>query len=103
MASSSPTIFSPDTASPKDTPSERLYLDARGYRCPLPVLKTRKRLALIADGETLIVVANDPAVYLDMTHFCLSNGHFLESWQKDGEDYTFSIRKGSLGDKGGPA
>ncbi len=101
MASSTPTI-SPETASRKDPSSERLYLDARGYRCPLPVLKTRKRLELIANGEILTVLANDPAVYLDMTHFCLSNGHLLENWQKDGEVYTFSIRKGSPVDKGGP-
>ena len=101
MASSTPTVSS-DMASRKDPSSERLYLDARGYRCPLPVLKTRKRLELISDGEILTVLANDPAVYLDMTHFCLSNGHLLKNWQKDGEVYTFSICKGSLVDKGGP-
>ena len=101
MATTTPTR-SPDKVSWGDMPSERLYLDTRGYRCPLPVLKTRKRLTLISEGETLTVLANDPAVYLDMTHFCLSNGHVLESWQKDNEVFTFHIRKGSLSDKGNP-
>lgn len=101
MAATTPTRSS-DNAFKEDLPPERLYLDTRGYRCPLPVLKTRKRLTLISEGETLTVLANDPAVYLDMTHFCLSNGHVLEGWQKDNEVFTFHIRKGPLSDKGNP-
>ncbi len=99
MAATTPTQSS-NTAVGTDILPERLYLDTRGYRCPLPVLKTRKRLALVSEGEMLTVIANDPAVYLDMTHFCLSNGHHLENWHKDNEVFTFHIRKGLPANKG---
>lgn len=52
-------------------------LDARGLRCPLPVLKARKRLGEIPDGATLEVIADDPAAWIDMPHFCAEAGHAL--------------------------
>ncbi|MDE3207301.1 MAG: sulfurtransferase TusA family protein [Pseudomonadota bacterium] len=35
-------------------------LDARGLRCPLPILKTKKALAEMNPGEQLRVMATDP-------------------------------------------
>lgn len=60
-------------------------LDARGLKCPLPVLKTRKRLQALAPGARLRVIADDPAAVIDMPHFCAEQGHRLLS-QSDGED-----------------
>ncbi|MEZ5647724.1 MAG: sulfurtransferase TusA family protein [Alphaproteobacteria bacterium] len=74
--------------------SNNSVLDARGLRCPLPVLKTRKQLTYIPEGAILTVLATDPAVYLDMTHFCQTSGHIIETWHKDGDVFTFRIRKG---------
>ena len=52
-------------------------LDARGLLCPLPVLKARKRLAALAPGAVLRVVADDPAARVDIPHFCAEAGHAL--------------------------
>lgn len=52
-------------------------LDARGLRCPLPVLKARKRLEQIAPGGVLEVLADDPAAWIDVPHFCAEAGHEL--------------------------
>lgn len=41
------------------TPAPDAELDARGLLCPLPVLKTRKRLEPLAPGAVLRVVADD--------------------------------------------
>lgn len=41
------------------TPIDDAVLDARGWKCPLPVLKASKLLALAAPGETLRVEATD--------------------------------------------
>jgi tRNA 2-thiouridine synthesizing protein A len=70
-------------------------LDARGLLCPLPVLKARKRLAPLAPGAVLRVVADDPAARVDVPHFCREQGHDL-LLQRDGEgaEMLFWLRKG---------
>jgi tRNA 2-thiouridine synthesizing protein A len=70
-------------------------LDLRGYRCPIPVLKARKRLAAMAAGEELEIVADDPPVQVDMPHFCTESGHaLLSAVGRDGA-FVFRIRKGA--------
>ncbi len=50
-------------------------LDALGLLCPLPVLKARKRLGALAQGEVLRLWADDPAAVVDVPHFCAEAGH----------------------------
>jgi len=50
-------------------------LDARGLRCPLPVLKMEKRLAQLPAGAALIVLATDPIAKIDIPLYCTQNGH----------------------------
>lgn len=69
-------------------------LDARGLRCPLPVLKARKRLKSLGDGAQLRVLADDPAAVIDVPHFCTEQGHVLESQGQEDEALVFVIRKG---------
>ena len=69
-------------------------LDLRGYRCPIPVLKARQRLAEMAAGEELEVIANDPPVAIDMPHFCGEAGHTLMSTIECDGAFVFLIRKG---------
>jgi len=69
-------------------------LDATGLLCPLPVLKARKRLKDIAPGDTLEVLADDPAAIVDMPHFCAEAGHrLLRSHETDGVQ-SYLIEKG---------
>lgn len=69
-------------------------LDARGLLCPLPVLKTRKRLAALKGGEVIRVATDDPAAIVDMPHFCAESGHELmaRSAAEDGAA-LWTIRK----------
>jgi len=69
-------------------------LDARGLRCPLPVLKARKRLKSLVDGAQLRVLADDPAAVIDVPHFCTEQGHALESQRQEDDALVFVIRKG---------
>lgn len=69
-------------------------LDATGLLCPLPVLKARKRLMALQDGEVLTVTTDDPAAVIDMPHFCNEGGHALLSSQENGSVMTWTIRKG---------
>lgn len=68
-------------------------LDVRGFQCPLPVLKARKRLEGLEAGGTLKVLATDPAAAIDFPHFCAEAGHELVEAGADGAVLTFLIRK----------
>ncbi len=70
------------------------HLDVTGLICPLPVLKARKAISGIDVGETMTVVATDPASVIDFPHFCQEAGHELVSQREDGERFVFEIRRG---------
>jgi tRNA 2-thiouridine synthesizing protein A len=50
-------------------------IDARGIKCPLPVLKLEKRLATMKPGSELIVLATDPMAKVDIPLYCQKHGH----------------------------
>ncbi len=68
-------------------------VDARGQKCPLPVLKTEKRLAQLKPGAVVIVLATDPIARIDIPLFCTQNGHRCEM-SVEGEVMRFRIVKG---------
>ena len=68
-------------------------LDLTGLLCPLPVLKTRKRLEAMQSGSVLKVIATDPMSAIDMPHFCNEQGHTLLDQAKDGGALIFRIRR----------
>jgi tRNA 2-thiouridine synthesizing protein A len=71
-------------------------LDARGLLCPLPVLKARKRLAPLAPGAVLRVLADDPAALVDIPHFCAEAGHDLVAQEDLGHPcHAYLIRRGA--------
>ena len=72
---------------------DKIY-DLRGLKCPLPVLKTEKRLRGIASGALLIVETSDPLAIIDIPHFCSENGHTLVASEKTESGHRFAIRKG---------
>ena len=68
-------------------------IDVRGLQCPLPVLKTRKRLLSIKHGETLRILATDPATAIDFPHYCTESGNQLVSQYEEAGIFIFIIRK----------
>jgi tRNA 2-thiouridine synthesizing protein A len=68
-------------------------LDARGLKCPLPVLRARKALKDVAAGGLLKVLATDPGAPKDFVHFCETTGHELVESSESGGIYSLTIRK----------
>lgn len=69
-------------------------LDARGLRCPLPVLKARKKLAQLHPGMVLEILADDPAAIIDVPHFCAEMGYELTSIEPKPDGATcYKIKK----------
>jgi tRNA 2-thiouridine synthesizing protein A len=69
--------------------------DLRGLNCPMPVLKTRKRLSEMGAGETLIIETSDALAVIDIPHFCKENGHKMLSCEAQNGGHRFTIINGS--------
>jgi len=69
-------------------------LDTCGLLCPLPVLKARKRLMVMAPGSVLVVRATDRASILDMPHFCAEAGHVYLGLEDDGAVLVHRLQRG---------
>ncbi|QRM53360.1 sulfurtransferase TusA family protein [Sinorhizobium sp. BG8] len=67
--------------------------DLKGLKCPLPVLKTRKRLESMSAGAAVWVETTDPLAVIDIPHFCKQYGHGLEASERLDDGHRFLIRK----------
>jgi tRNA 2-thiouridine synthesizing protein A len=52
-------------------------VDARGRRCPLPILDLAREIAEVPVGATIAVEADDPAAGPDVRAWCRMRGHEL--------------------------
>ena len=70
-------------------------LEAQGLRCPEPVMMVRKKVRKMAEGETLLVTADDPSTTRDIPSFCRFMDHTLLAADTDNLPYRYLIRKGT--------
>ena len=68
-------------------------LDTKGHHCPIPVLKARRAIKEVEIGETLTVLATDPASVIDFKHFCNTTGNELVEWTEADDVFTYVIRR----------
>ncbi|MBB1202092.1 sulfurtransferase TusA [Enterobacteriaceae bacterium 89] len=68
-------------------------LDAKGLRCPEPVMMVRKTVRNMPVGETLLIIADDPATTRDIPGFCRFMEHELLAEQTEELPYLYLIRK----------
>jgi len=59
-------------------------IDARGLRCPLPVLRLEKAAETHRSGEALIVLATDPMAKIDIPLYCRQHGHDCTLTEENG-------------------
>lgn len=70
-------------------------LDALGLRCPEPVMMVRKTVRTMQAGETLLIIADDPATTRDIPGFCRFMEHQLLAQQTESLPYQYLIQKGA--------
>ena len=68
-------------------------LDAKGLKCPLPVVKTSKEMKGISVGGILEVLATDPGSMADITAWTKSTGNELLKTERDDGIFKFYIRR----------
>lgn len=70
-----------------------MTLDAKGLKCPMPVVKTSKMIKDIPVGGILEVLATDPGSIADITAWAKSTGNELLHTGKDDGIFKFYIRR----------
>ena len=83
------------SASSTDQIKSAKRFDYTGLKCPLPVLKTRRALKELAEGDIALFMADDPAAPLDFEHFCETSGHLLKQVKQENDVFLFLIQKQS--------
>jgi len=68
-------------------------LDTRGFNCPLPILRTKKMLAMMRSGQILRVMATDPGSVKDFAAFSKQTGNVLVSSFEAGGEFIFFMKK----------
>jgi tRNA 2-thiouridine synthesizing protein A len=68
-------------------------LDLRGLVCPMPVIKTKKALSDISDGEVLKVLTTDPGSKSDIPALVKRIGFKIAEIKEDNGSYIFLITR----------
>jgi tRNA 2-thiouridine synthesizing protein A len=71
-------------------------LDALGLRCPEPVMMTRLTIRKMQAGETLLIIADDPATTRDIPAFCRFMDHELLASDTSALPYRYLLKKNTV-------
>jgi tRNA 2-thiouridine synthesizing protein A len=67
-----------------------VLVDARGLRCPLPLVRARQALVGLAAGEALIVLATDPEAPIDLAALAADVGRAFAA-ERDGREWRLTL------------
>lgn len=68
-------------------------VDARGQKCPMPVLMTAKTAKELQPGQTMLVQATDGGARSDIPAWVSQTGNELVESSEEGDVLSFVIRK----------
>jgi tRNA 2-thiouridine synthesizing protein A len=71
-----------------------IIVDARGLRCPQPVLQARAALRGLAPGARIVLLATDALASVDVRAFCLRAGHEFIAEEDAGDHLRFTLARG---------
>ncbi|MEP6632480.1 MAG: sulfurtransferase TusA family protein [Lapillicoccus sp.] len=74
--------------------SRPVVLDARGLRCPLPVIRLGALLRDLEPGVEVLLLATDPAARSDVAAFCRMRGHELVRVDDGPGEAAYLVRRG---------
>lgn len=75
-------------------------VDARGMRCPMPLLKAKQALRDLAQGQVLRVIATDAGSWRDFQSYAQLSGHRLLAAVQEEGVYCYLLQKSTLQDPG---
>ncbi len=69
------------------------FLDARGLRCPEPIMLLHQKIFSLSAHQILELLATDPSTERDIKNFCHYLGHTLLRIDYQEAHYRYYIRK----------
>ena len=70
-------------------------LDVTGLACPMPIIRTKKKMNDLVEGQVLEIHATDKGAKADLAAWAKSSGHELITQTEEGHVLKFWVRKGS--------
>lgn len=71
------------------------FVDAKGFACPMPVVRVRKEINELEAGDILEVHATDKGSVSDLTAWSKSGGHEVVKQEEAEGVFKFWIQKGN--------
>jgi tRNA 2-thiouridine synthesizing protein A len=68
-------------------------LDARGLKCPMPIVKTAQAIKTVAAGELLEVLTTDPGSVADFSAWSRSTGNEIVEQSVADDVFRFVLRR----------
>lgn len=72
-----------------------IIVDARGLRCPLPLLKLKQALSKAAHNDHIRLLATDSGSWRDVPAYLEMSSHQLIDAFSSDQEFSFLIRKGA--------
>ncbi|MFJ5672412.1 sulfurtransferase TusA family protein [Bacillus safensis] len=69
-------------------------LDVTGLACPMPIIRTKKKMNDLAEGQVLEIHATDKGAKADLAAWAKSSGHELITQTEEGHVLKFWTIKG---------
>ncbi|MEY2193202.1 sulfurtransferase TusA family protein [Neobacillus sp. BF23-41] len=76
-----------------------IVLDAKGFACPMPIVKTKKAMNSLEDGQVIEVQATDKGSTADMKAWANSTGNQYLGTIEEGQVLKHYIRKAGTEEK----
>jgi tRNA 2-thiouridine synthesizing protein A len=69
------------------------FVDARGLKCPQPLLLAKQGISALLPAQVLYLTATDPHTDLDLEVWCVRFGHSIIHTEEKQNTFGFWIRK----------
>ena len=70
-----------------------LTLDALGKKCPIPIIMLADRIRDVRIGQTIEVLADDPAAKTDVPAWCVLKSHEFVGTADRSDGWSFLVRR----------
>jgi tRNA 2-thiouridine synthesizing protein A len=74
-------------------PAPMLILDALGKKCPIPIIMLADRIGEVRVGQTVEVLADDPAAKTDLPAWCALKSHEFVRTTARPAGWSFLVRR----------
>ena len=80
-------------ASAASAPAPLVTIDALGKKCPIPIIMLAERIREVPVGQTIAVLADDPAARTDVPAWCMMKSQEFVAATELPAGWSFVVRR----------